>query len=421
MGTSSDPFLLRQLSLPTRLVLSLFLISVGFGYFSALVQLHFNGGAKAGEPLPDAQDAVDHYSGHPGMSTLERLITADESKPFNASGSMRAAFTTRSSGWGQKIIDRAKDKRKARMQGIVHAGTLFIAPGMGDPLVALARLALDAETVLPADSDEMKKVAEPDLDEEKERPEAVRQLRAEREVERRAMVAWIHDGARKENYDSFPLPADLLPDAGVVTDDKIIKVERGADGKVTKAVAHVNKIMNTRCVRCHYADATGPAGQIDLDRIEVVRSYAQAESGNGGGMSLTKLAQSTHVHLLGFSMLYGLTGLLFSFTSYPGMIRCVFGPFTLIAQLADISCWWLARADPLFAQMIVVTGGCVALGLGIQIVGTLFDLYNLRGKLVLVALLAVTAAGGGVVIHKVVHPHLEREKATVAASVEVRP
>jgi hypothetical protein len=42
MGTTSTPrFLLRDLSLSSRLVLSVFLLSVGLGYMAALIQLHF--------------------------------------------------------------------------------------------------------------------------------------------------------------------------------------------------------------------------------------------------------------------------------------------------------------------------------------------------------------------------------------------
>ena len=63
------------------------------------------------------------------------------------------------------------------------------------------------------------------------------------------------------------------------------------------------------------------------------------------GMSLSKLAQTTHVHMLGFSMLYGLTGLLFAFTSYPVFVRVLIAPLPLLAQIIDISFWWLARLD----------------------------------------------------------------------------
>ena len=53
---------LRGLPLPVRLTLSLFLIAVGLGYFSALMQLHFRDASK-GEPLPTPNDVVEIFSG----------------------------------------------------------------------------------------------------------------------------------------------------------------------------------------------------------------------------------------------------------------------------------------------------------------------------------------------------------------------
>jgi hypothetical protein len=53
-------------------------------------------------------------------------------------------------------------------------------------------------------------------------------------------------------------------------------------------------------------------------------------------VSLKKLAQTTHVHLLGFGLLYGLTGLILTFTSYPGWLRGLLGPLPLVAQVGDI-------------------------------------------------------------------------------------
>src|SRR5262249_48837802 len=88
----SEVFCLRRLPLPTRLVLTLFLIAMGIGYFAGLVQLHF-AHAKGGELLPSAQDAVDVYHGPTGqpMSKMERLLTTTEG-PFNGTGTMRPAF-----------------------------------------------------------------------------------------------------------------------------------------------------------------------------------------------------------------------------------------------------------------------------------------------------------------------------------------
>src|SRR5438128_2009626 len=90
---------LRDLSLPVRVVLAAFLISVGLGYFSAMIQLHFQH-AKPGEFMPGPDEAAAAYGlGKGKQSQLVRVLTSDVSKPFNGSGSMRPAFTTQSAGW----------------------------------------------------------------------------------------------------------------------------------------------------------------------------------------------------------------------------------------------------------------------------------------------------------------------------------
>src|SRR5437016_3061451 len=98
MGVSSPTTALRDWPLPVRLVLAVFLISVSLGYFSALVQLHFQHAAP-GKLLPGVDEAVGVYNGETKKSQLQRLLEADISQPFNGTGSMRAAFTTQSAGW----------------------------------------------------------------------------------------------------------------------------------------------------------------------------------------------------------------------------------------------------------------------------------------------------------------------------------
>src|SRR5262245_48549287 len=110
MATSSDRFVLRDLPLAARLVLATFLISTGIGYFSALVQLHFQH-ATAGKLMPEADDAIGVFHGKSGVSLMEKLLTTDEGKPFNGSGTMRPAFFSKSSGWVREIKGRAKEKK----------------------------------------------------------------------------------------------------------------------------------------------------------------------------------------------------------------------------------------------------------------------------------------------------------------------
>lgn len=364
MGEKSTPFdfTLRDLPLPSRVVLSFFLVSVGVGYFSALVQLHFNGGAKAGEFLPGPDEAASTYGGG-SMSQLERLITADETKCFNGNGQMREAFTARSSGWRAAIQKLAEEKK--------------ISP-----------------------------------------EEAEQQLRQQRQIEIDVVVHWLRSGHKQEDYAAHSLPEKLCQRAAGYPVSKFFKEDN--NGKVV--AAKVSQIINDRCARCHFDGARGAEGEIHLEEFRVVQEYAAtpAPDRSGGSMSMQKLAQTTHVHLLGFSMLYGLTGLILSLTSYPLWFRLILGPWPLLAQLIDISFWWLGRADPVYARLIPVTGGLAAMGLLFQIGFTLFDIYGKKGRLVLLALVLGSSIGGFVLHNRVIGPYLENERARATELQEAK-
>jgi hypothetical protein len=369
MGSPPEGFTLRTLPLPARLVLAVFLISVGIGYLSALVQLHFQHAGK-GQVLPGPDDTVrvfhDKNYGkppEPPKGKIEELLEADPDAKFNGTGQMRTAFTTNSSGWEKAIDKRAKK-----------------------------------DNVPP---EEAKKV-----------------LEKEREGERLALLAWLKADAPKESYesDSFPLPADWDKEQPV-TKSYLTK-----DGQALK----LKKLIDDRCVRCH---GEGEAADFPLDSYEHVQKYLlPPEARNAApvrqpAMGKEKLAQSTHVHLLGFSMLYALTGLLFAFTTYPTVVRLLLGPLPLVVQVIDIGCWWAARLDGPYgvwaARAIPVTGGIVALGLLAHLVLGLFNLFGRTGKFVLVLAFAGALAGGYVWVR----PEIENElrNADSASEKEEKP
>lgn len=347
------PSALLLLPLSARLVIATYLISVGIGYFSALVQLHFQQ-APAGELLPGPDDVKAVYSGARAMGQFERLIRADEHKPFNGSGTMRSAFTTKSSGWKRKVRELAEEHKTTEAK---------------------------AEAL----------------------------LRQERDFEINALLAWIKAGAKEDDYASLALPDGFLkslpPNAELPSDF--------FEKKDDQWHAKIGAIIDTRCARCHAPGKGGSAGHIHLDTYRNVMDFIPptGDTDLAGGMSLQKLAQSTHVHLLGFSMLYGLTGLAFAFTSYPLPVRCILGPLALVAQVAEISCWWLSRADPVFTLGIMGLGAVVAMSLGLQIVLTLYDLFSNRGRVVLALLLVVLMGVALVVKVQVIGPHLNAGKA----------
>src|SRR5262249_32626719 len=160
--------------------------------------------ASPGNMLPTADDAERLFSGKQGdrpKTKLEVLIEAEELKPFNGTGSMRAAFTTKSTkpDWDSAIEKRAE--KIAEQAG--HDG-----------------------------GDEATEGAE-------------RGLRGERAGERRAMMAWVRAGAKKEDFDRdiFVLPQELV-------DEPITPNYVTHDAKVGKAIK-VSTLLNDRCFRCH--------------------------------------------------------------------------------------------------------------------------------------------------------------------------
>src|SRR5262245_30731080 len=115
MTTQMSRPTLRHLPLAARLVLAVFLISVGIGYISALVQLHFQGGTPPGQMLPGRSEAVNRYHGPTDrpVTALDRLIENPENLPFNGSGSMRRAFFDKSVRWKSTIKGLSRDDLQA--------------------------------------------------------------------------------------------------------------------------------------------------------------------------------------------------------------------------------------------------------------------------------------------------------------------
>jgi len=358
MGSITEPvpttppatvrYVLRSLPLSARLVLTAFLLSVGLGYAAALVQLHFQH-AEPGQLFPGRDETYKVFHDERGRNAepasrpvgrLETLIAAAPTEKFGSNGQMSAAFTN----------DKAEMRRS--LKGF--------------------------------------KKAHPDLDDD----QAEAALLAEREGERQAVLAWLAAGAPQDAYDKDAFP---LPEA---RKGQPITGSFCPDGRTAK----VKSILDARCVRCHGKD--GEQEDKPLDSFVGLKKYLPEKVDTPNlqaaqpKLSLTKLAQSTHVHLLSFSVLYALTGLILAFSRLPSLFKWLLCPLPLVVQAADIACWWLARLDkplgPYFADAIPITGGVVGLGLLLHIFVSTFDMYGWLGKAVL-ALLFAGAVGAALV------------------------
>jgi hypothetical protein len=329
---------LRDLPFAARLTLAVFLTAVGFGYGTALVQVHFQD-SRNGELLPNGDELVRKFHGDPtkSVSPIERLIhtPANVDVPFNGQGSMYRAFTDKSTGWRTAIKD---------------------AP--------------DAE------------------------------VRRERDGERDALLAWLHGGLSKPDYDADKMPrppGDAPFTKDFLNDDGTVKIK---------------SLFTERCIRCHQADGDdAKAAKFPMATYEQIKKYAKVDSGE---MSLTSLAQSTHTHMLSFAVLFALTGLVFAFSSYPGWLRVPLAPLVLASQVAEIACWWLGRLDGAAgvtcARLVLVFAGIVGIGLMVQIILGLLDLFGAFGKVLIILLMIAAGAGIAVLKQRVIDPQLQRER-----------
>jgi hypothetical protein len=357
---------LADLSLPVRFVLAAFLISVGLGYLSALVQLRVQH-ATNGQAMPSTEDVRRTFFGTEGKSQLERLLTADVSLPFNGSGSMKGAF---------------------------------VDPANTTGLDADVRGVLKKDKADHKDDPKHKEMA---------RADAMELVLKWRDGERLAVLDWLKNGADKSAYadDSYSPSSDLAAELHINADDGHGGItEKFVDDSVagTKTIK-IRKILSSRCVRCHREGSGSAADEIPLDTYEDLACYMTPEK--SGGMSLPKLAQSTHVHLLGFAVLWCLTGLIVACTGFPGWLRAVVAPWVLVAQVADIACWWLAGDNPQFADAIMITGGLVGVGLLAQLFMGLWDLFRGTGRFILFLVLILIGLGVARLYVKVVEPRFK--------------
>lgn len=347
----------RDFPLAAKLVLTIFLIAVGFGYFSAMVQLHLQHSSRQGEPLPSFADVVEHFSGlkpfEPGQAPKSKIETIISGSP--------------DTGWGKSNMTPAFFGKSSRFEKDCQA--------RGADVVT-----------------------------------------KERDGERLAMIAWMQQSPelRKKAYDSNALSIPDTLKNQPITEDFVDQANH------TILIAD---IIDSRCVRCHKDGDQQPALQeysqleplITAPPMEIISGkFGEKWVRSGKQVTIDGLTQSTHAHLLSFAVLFTLTGLITAVSALPGIVRGILAPIVLLAQVADVSCWWLARVPdcgPYFAQAIILTGTIVGVGLVLQILGGMFSMYGLRGKSVLVIVCLIGLGIVGTIFLKVLAPALQQQKA----------
>jgi hypothetical protein len=153
-------------------------------------------------------------------------------------------------------------------------------------------------------------------------------------ADRTTILRWVHDGAKAEGY------------------------------------SKVAPIFAANCAGCHMADAHSIP---PLTSFGAVQKVAKADTGT----SLADLAEVSHIHLFGISIIFLLTGAIFALSETPIWVRVSLVVVPYLTILMDIGSWWFTKyLDPaFFAYVVVVGGACMGLALAAQILIALWEMW----------------------------------------------
>ena len=154
------------------------------------------------------------------------------------------------------------------------------------------------------------------------------------EQERFAIIQWVRDGADKLDYSNS-----------------------GVEG-----------IIAERCVMCHNKEAAIP----DLSDFKVLKELTKQDE----GATFSSLTRVSHIHLFGISFIFMFVGLIFSFAETSTIkYKSIAIGMPYLFLLVDILSWWLTKINPVFALLIILAGGGMAISFAFMWVVSICEMW----------------------------------------------
>lgn len=155
------------------------------------------------------------------------------------------------------------------------------------------------------------------------------------EQERFAIIQWIRDGAEESDYRS--------------------------EG--------IAEIFTNRCIMCHNKNA---GGLPDFTKFEEIARITEQDE----GATFSSLTRVSHIHLFGISFIFMFVGLIFSFSETSTVkYKCIAIGMPYIFLLVDILSWWLTKLHPMFAWLVILAGGGMAVAFGFMWLVSLLEMW----------------------------------------------
>lgn len=141
------------------------------------------------------------------------------------------------------------------------------------------------------------------------------------------------------------------------------------DGATADGFVKVQPIFATACATCHSAKSGLPIPP--LTDYQQVRKAVQFDDGD----SFADLARVSHIHLFGISLIFVMTGLIFSLSQINAAAKSWILALPYAAIWADIGSWWLTKLAPVFAYVVLIGGALMGISLAMQILIPLWEMW----------------------------------------------
>jgi hypothetical protein len=152
-------------------------------------------------------------------------------------------------------------------------------------------------------------------------------------------------------------------------DDRDRLVHWVRDGASEKDYGAVKPIFDNGCVACHNPNSGLQIAS--LATFQDVQKLTQVDT----GQSILQLARVSHIHLFGISLIFLLTGAIFSLSETPAWLRVSLVVIPYLAIVADIGSWWFTKFTPVFGFVVVIGGAIWGLALAGQILISLWEMW----------------------------------------------
>ena len=127
-------------------------------------------------------------------------------------------------------------------------------------------------------------------------------------------------------------------------------------------------ILNRDCIVCH-------TPSVNPSLPDLTHYSGVAEVAHSGGITLPSLIRVSHIHLFGIAFILYFVGRIFLLCDLNRFVKRTAVVIPFAAMLLDVLSWFITKANPDFAYVVVASGALMGLSMGLQILLSIYQMW----------------------------------------------